>query len=124
MQQPIDRDAIAGLAPDFAGQCRLLRIFTDAQRADAQALEAAIVAQDSATSARLAHRMTGASRMIGAEALAAICGRIAAAAKASDWKSVGLEQAQIESELTRVHAAVANLIEALAANECARDRQA
>ena len=49
-----------------------------------------------------AHRIKGAGRTLGAEALAAACERMEAAARNGDWDAIGACRAALEAQLLQV----------------------
>lgn len=71
---PISVEDLAGVAASDSERTEILRDFEEQTRSDLADLEAALSRQDLAASARLAHRMKGASGMVGARELAAACG--------------------------------------------------
>lgn len=70
---PINFDELDKLVSNEAERVEVLREFMTQSRADLAALEAAMQVPDMAMAARIAHRMKGASRMVGARELTAAC---------------------------------------------------
>ncbi|HUL95697.1 MAG TPA: response regulator [Usitatibacter sp.] len=86
----------AGLEREF------LAHFRAACGSDAAALRLAVDARDGAEAARVSHRIKGASRTIGAFALAAACEQVERAARAADWNRVAQCLCKLEEELKGV----------------------
>lgn len=70
---PIDFKVLNELTGDAAENAEILRDFMQQTRSDLAALEDAQQKRDIPASVRVAHRMKGASRMVGAGELAAVC---------------------------------------------------
>jgi two-component system sensor histidine kinase EvgS len=87
---PIDFSELANTVPDRAGQIALLRKFQLHQRQDREQLESCFKEKDTAGVAHMAHRIKGASRMVGARDLANAYAAIEQAAKRSDFDAVCL----------------------------------
>jgi signal transduction histidine kinase/CheY-like chemotaxis protein/CHASE3 domain sensor protein/HPt (histidine-containing phosphotransfer) domain-containing protein len=95
----IDRSMLAELSGgDAESERRILQDFRRANDTDAESLWRAVAEHDTAQVSRVAHRMLGASRMIGAKRIALVCERIESASRANDWKAVtaGAEMYQFE----------------------------
>jgi CheY-like chemotaxis protein/HPt (histidine-containing phosphotransfer) domain-containing protein len=69
---------------------------------DAAGLKEALVAGDAARVTQSAHRMAGASKMIGAVGFAAACEQIDRASRAGDWKAVLAGMPAFEQERARL----------------------
>lgn len=87
---PIDFSELANTVPDRAGQIALLRKFQLHQRHDHEQLESCFKEKDTAGVAHMAHRIKGASRMVGARELANAYEAIEQAAKRNDFDAVRL----------------------------------
>jgi CheY-like chemotaxis protein len=85
---PIDFSVLADTVPDRAGQLALLHKFQLHQRHDHERLEASLKAGDITGVAHMAHRIKGASRMVGARELANAYAVIEQAAKRNDLDAV------------------------------------
>ena len=102
---PIDRSELAEISGgDQSLERKMLSVFRQANDADAAALKEALEKQDIASVTRLSHRVKGASRMVGAIALAGICARIEHAGRASDWGTIAANREALYRELDRVNA--------------------
>ena len=102
---------------DAAMKASMLRDFIETSRADQSALTAAVTAQDHEAARRQAHRIAGASRIVGADEVAALAGRVegAAARRSGDWEDLG-------SLVDRLRAALTELEEAARASTGSRAR--
>jgi PAS domain S-box-containing protein len=106
----LDETVLAQLFPTLAAQAEMLREFVKQHLQDSAELQSHLAVGTSAAAqlADCAHRMKGACRMVGAQALAELCLRIEQAAKRNDLAAAS---ALIEAELshhntqfaTRVH---------------------
>ncbi len=95
----IDRSVLAELSGgDAASERRILEDFRRANDRDAETLWRAVAERDMKQVTRVAHRMLGASRMVGAKRIALVCERIESAGRANDWEAVsaGAETYQCE----------------------------
>ena len=102
---PLDRAALAVISRgDQTVERRMLAVFRKANDADAAALKQALDRRDIAAVTRMSHRITGASKIVGAMALADICARIALAGRAGDWAAMAASRAALDRELERVNA--------------------
>ena len=70
---PIDSTVLAKFSLDDADELTILQDFMEQTRSDFNELEAALTRQNLPECARIAHRIKGASRMVGATELAAAC---------------------------------------------------
>jgi len=84
---PIDFSELANTVPDRAGQLALLRKFQLHQRHDHERLESILKKKDLGGVAHMAHRIKGASRMVGARELANAYAVIEQAAKRNDLEA-------------------------------------
>lgn len=98
----IDRAAIAGISGGAEAQRRLMEVFAEAQQADALTIAGAIRDRDAASLARAAHRMLGASRIIGATGLERVSHKLLLAATAGDWETIASDSCEFNRELLRV----------------------
>ena len=95
----IDRAVLAELSGgDATSERRILEEFRRANERDVETLWRAVAEHDTKQVTRIAHRMLGASRMVGAKRIALVCERIESAARANDWEAVsaGAETYQCE----------------------------
>ncbi|HVF65321.1 MAG TPA: ATP-binding protein [Casimicrobiaceae bacterium] len=81
----------------------ILRAFRESNDHDAGVLERAVIDQDPLGVARTAHRISGASKMIGALGLAGVCERIEHAGRAGDWTSIAVDMAALQRECRRLN---------------------
>ncbi|MFA6311411.1 MAG: ATP-binding protein [Sterolibacterium sp.] len=101
-KSPIDLAVLSQVVPEGPGQLQVLKDFRRHVRADCakllQVLENGELVQGGST----AHRMKGACRMVGAEALAGICSAIERAAKLGDLKAAGMMREALTEEAGRL----------------------
>jgi HPt (histidine-containing phosphotransfer) domain-containing protein len=76
--------------------------FQEVNQADARLLSGAVDARDLPQVKRLAHRIKGASRTLGAEALAFTCQSIEAAARDEDWEAIAVALEALQAEVARL----------------------
>jgi two-component system sensor histidine kinase EvgS len=99
---PFDRSALAGLTGgDVSAEREILRDFRRANDHDAAMLKSAVARSDISEVTTASHRIKGASRMVGANGLAAVCERLERASRANDWKSVQASMGAFYHELER-----------------------
>jgi HPt (histidine-containing phosphotransfer) domain-containing protein len=102
---PVDVAALTELSGgDRSVERDILREFRAANDADALALEEALGRRDLGDVVRAAHRIKGASRMVGARDLAAVCAAIEQSGRAEDLAGVLAKEAAFRAELTRLNA--------------------
>ena len=102
---PVDADALAELSGgDRSVERDILREFRAANDADALALQEALGRRHLADIVRAAHRIKGASRMVGARDLAAVCAAIEQSGRAEDLTGVLAREAVFRAELARLNA--------------------
>ena len=77
--------------------------FLPVNEQDAAALTQALADNDIAAVVHFAHRIKGASNAIGAAALATVCARMEAAARAKDWNTVIANRELFEREAARLN---------------------
>jgi signal transduction histidine kinase/CheY-like chemotaxis protein/HPt (histidine-containing phosphotransfer) domain-containing protein len=100
---PIDRRVVAEIAGgDQSVEREVFAQFLKANREDVALLEKGLGARDIPLVAHAAHRIKGASRTIGAEALAEACGRLEAAARAQDWDTIAANESAFQREAQRL----------------------
>ncbi len=101
---PLDRAVLAEISGgDTVVEHSILCAFRDANDADVATLERAVVDRDSIGVARTAHRMSGASTMIGALGLAGVCTRIEQAGRAGDWTAIAADLDPLRREWQRLN---------------------
>ena len=102
---PVDRSALAAISGGNAVAERdILMDFRRVNDEDAAMLEQAVAASDIPRVTRATHRILGASRMVGALALAGVCERIERASRASDWTTIAAGMEAFHLESTRLNA--------------------
>ncbi len=100
----IDRSALAEISGgDVSVERGILSAFRIANDSDAAALERAVREQNSIQVARHAHRISGASKMVGALDLALVCERIESAARACDCAGISAEMGALQRESQRLN---------------------
>jgi signal transduction histidine kinase/CHASE3 domain sensor protein/HPt (histidine-containing phosphotransfer) domain-containing protein/ActR/RegA family two-component response regulator len=101
---PLDRSVLTELTGgDAAAEREILVDFRRASDDDVAMLKRAVDAADFPNVTTASHRIKGASGMIGATALAAVCERLERAARASDGKSIQAIMAAFHGELKRLN---------------------
>lgn len=109
----IDLDTMAAaFGTDPAVLREVLEDYAFATRDDMIALRAALGARDAPLVARAAHRIGGASRMVGAIRLSDACARLERAARAGDWVKVDGAAAVLDQCLEAVESEVRSLLQA------------
>lgn len=101
---PVDSQVLARISGGNAAV--RLAIFSDFRRvndADASELECAVDSSDIADVRRAVHRIKGASSMLGATPLTAVCVRLELAGDASDWQGIDREMVVFRAELQRLN---------------------
>jgi two-component system sensor histidine kinase EvgS len=102
---PLDGEALVALTGgDKDVERDILREYRVANDADATALEDALARRDLPGIVRAAHRIKGASRMVGAQDLAAVCAAIEHAGRGNDLSGAVAEEARLRQELARLNA--------------------
>ncbi len=103
-RRDLDRGILAEMSDGDADVERgILHAFREANDGDAAVLERAVMDQDSGGVLRYAHRISGASKMIGALSLAGVCGRIEHAGRSGDWTSIVAEMPALQRECQRLN---------------------
>lgn len=103
---PIDLAELDKLAANAEERTDILRAFLEQTRSDFAELEAALTQSDAQASLRTAHRMKGASRMVGARPLAHACEALEHALRRGEPGDVRMVQAALQ----RLHAQLATVI--------------
>jgi HPt (histidine-containing phosphotransfer) domain-containing protein len=102
---PIDRNVLAEITGGNANlEHEVLAQFVRANREDAVLVDRAFETRDAALMIHAAHRMKGATHSIGANAVAEVCGRLEAAARAGDWEAVSSNEEAFRREARRLDA--------------------
>ena len=102
---PIDRSVVAQVSGgDAALEREVFAEFTRVNNQDAAVLAGACRARDAARLIQAAHRMKGASRTVGAGALAEVCAQLEAAARANDWATINANLEPLRREMARLDA--------------------
>ncbi len=107
---PVDPTMLDVFAGDDRGLAReILRELRHSNDLDANRIQQAINDSDSRTLAHAAHRIKGASRLVGAHPLARACERLERAGRSEEWEEIfaGLEEFRQEQE--RLHAYIDRL---------------
>jgi two-component system sensor histidine kinase EvgS len=111
-EAPVDFSALADIVPERAGQIALLHKFQSHQRHDHAQLKSYFQVKDIAGVAQMAHRIKGASRMVGAHALANAYATIEQAAKRNDFDAVCQGIAALDDALNTFESYVSELNDA------------
>jgi signal transduction histidine kinase/DNA-binding response OmpR family regulator len=99
---PIDRNQLATIAANDAERAEIVQDFLAQTRADVQQLEQAVSEQDLAAAALIAHRIKGASRIVGANSLATLSETIEEAARHAKPQALAAALAEIRSGVDEV----------------------
>ena len=102
------------IAATAAERAEILLDFMTQARSDLAGLRSALTVQDFPASARIAHRMKGSSRMVGARDLAAACETMERAARQGSPEDAGAARAAMDRALERLET---HLAETTRANE-------
>jgi CheY-like chemotaxis protein/HPt (histidine-containing phosphotransfer) domain-containing protein len=101
---PIDRTKLAEVSlGDEAFEREMLTDFHSAAAEDAKLLSAALDAHDCAAITRISHRIKGASRTVGATALATISEQMERAGRADDRAGIASAREPLFHEVERLH---------------------
>jgi HPt (histidine-containing phosphotransfer) domain-containing protein len=101
---PLDRSALASLTGgDVAAEREILMDFRRVNAEDAAMLKRAVDGSNILEVTTAAHRIKGASKMIGAMGLATVCERLERASRADDWLTVRANMGAFEHELERLN---------------------
>ena len=107
---PIDRDRLAEVSGgDVAFEREMLADFRDSAVADAEQLAMAVKADDCGTIVRVAHRIKGASRAVGAVQLADISEQMEEAARTQDLAAIAAAGEPLFREIERLRKHLATL---------------
>ncbi|MBP6701987.1 MAG: response regulator [Vicinamibacteria bacterium] len=101
---PVDRTVLARISGgDPSTERDILADFRRVNDEDAAALDRAVAATDGAQVTHSAHRMLGASRMVGAPAFASVCETIEHASREGDWTRITASMAPFHLEWNRLN---------------------
>jgi signal transduction histidine kinase/DNA-binding response OmpR family regulator len=101
---PLDRSALASLTGgDVAAEREILMDFRRVNAQDAAMLKCAVDGSNILEVTTAAHRIKGASKMIGATGLAAVCECLERASRAGDWLMVRANMGAFEHEVERLN---------------------
>ena len=101
---PVDRSVLEKISGgDPSTERHILADFRRVNDEDAAALDRAVAATDGAQVTHAAHRMLGASRMVGAPAFASVCETIEHASREGDWTTIAASMAPFHSERNRLN---------------------
>ena len=107
---PVDRSTLAEISGgDTAIEREILIDFRGVNFGDAAMLLDALNKRDILRITHASHRIKGASRTIGATALAGICERIERASRTGDWSAIAANRDAFDQELERLNAWLARL---------------
>ena len=110
---PIDRLVLAEIAGgDASLEREVFAQFLRVNDEDVALLAQALEAHNIPLVTHAAHRIQGASKTIGATALAEACARLEAAARANDWTTVAASQSAFHQEVARLNAYLAAIAKA------------
>lgn len=104
---PIDAAQLATIAASPAECAEVLQDFLSQSRIDFQQLQQAREQRDAEAAALIAHRMKGASRIVGARGVVAVCERMEAAARRGKMAELGAAAAELGEGLDEITAYVA-----------------
>jgi two-component system sensor histidine kinase EvgS len=93
---PFDFEVLNQLSEDAAEKAEILQDFMAQTRSDLANLKTVLEMQDIPASVRIAHRMKGASRMVGANELAAACMAVENSAQQGKLEGAGAVTAALE----------------------------
>ncbi len=103
-----DPAALAALSGGDAGEIRaVLCDFLASTTRDLDELERARAARDAVVLSRQAHRIKGAARLVGANALAAIAERLETAGRSGDWAALPALAAELAAATARLRSEIA-----------------
>jgi PAS domain S-box-containing protein len=106
----LDRTALTVISGgDAAMEREILRDFRRINEADAVALKQAVEQGDLSTIRRASHRIKGASRMVGAGGLAAVCDRLERASTTGDWPAIRADLDAFRGAMEQLHQAIAEV---------------
>lgn len=100
----VDRSVLAAMSRgDASIEREFITLYRRLNDEDMVKLHAAVAAGQIAAAVQASHRISGASRMIGAIALAAASSRVEHASRAGSLQDVKAELPALEREIARVH---------------------
>ena len=103
-EDPVDPTLLDEISGDDRELAReILRDFRLSNDVDAHHIQQAIDDSDSTTLARAAHRIKGASRLVGAHPLALACERLERASRSEDWEEIFAGHEDFRQEQERLH---------------------
>jgi PAS domain S-box-containing protein len=103
--EPLDGTTLAAISGgDAAAEIEMLMDFRRVNDADTALLKLAVDGRDLPQFVIMSHRIKGASRTVGATALAAVCERLERAGRAGDWKAVTYGMQAFDHETGRLDA--------------------
>jgi len=101
---PVDGAVLAAICGgDTAIEREVLSEFLRVTDGDASTLQHAVDSRDMPQVTNASERIRGASRAIGANALAAVCGRFERASGVGDWTAIEADMGAFKRELTRLN---------------------
>ena len=101
---PLDRTVLADISGgDATAEREILMDFRRANDVDAAILKRAVERSDTLQVTTTSHRIKGASKMLGATALATVCERLERAGRTSDLRSVQANMGAFQHELERLN---------------------
>jgi PAS domain S-box-containing protein len=102
---PVDRSVLAAITGgDAAVEREILTDFRRINDEDAVMLKLAVDGRDMPQVINASHRIKGASRTVGATALASVCERLENASRANDWKDVEANMGAFHLEMEHLNA--------------------
>lgn len=106
---PVDLEVLAeSFGTDAIGSHAMLSDFVEFNAEDVQSLHAAVDDRDARAVARHAHRVLGASKMVGAAALARVAARLETLAATCDWRRITAVASVLVAECRRIEHFVAD----------------
>jgi signal transduction histidine kinase/CheY-like chemotaxis protein/CHASE3 domain sensor protein/HPt (histidine-containing phosphotransfer) domain-containing protein len=104
LSPPVDRSVLAKISGgDAATEREILSDFRKVNDEDAATLDRAVAASHASEVTHFAHRMVGASKMVGAPALASLCETIEHASREGDWTTITATMAPFHQERNRLN---------------------
>lgn len=99
---PIDPEPLAKVTQSMADKLSILQDFMDQSQSDYLELKEALERQDFSVCKRVAHRMKGASRMVGAYNMATICEKIENNVRQQTSEGMDAVLTELRSELEKI----------------------
>jgi PAS domain S-box-containing protein len=106
IETAIDFNILKKFAVSRPAQVEMLRIFLTQNRIDMGNLRAILKDGDPTEVAQMAHRIKGASRMVGAKELEEICSTIETACKQNDMPAMQTNVAKLDETMVRIETAI------------------